>query len=99
MEGVSLLPLLRRDRSSWRTSFLIESYGDDESSPSRHPVYQAFRTVRWKYIKPAEAGSVEELYDLHADWYEMINLAGRESAKFELRRMRATLAKLNKASK
>jgi hypothetical protein len=40
---------------------------------------------------------VEELYDLNADRYEMINIADRESATHEVRRMRAELEKLLKS--
>jgi hypothetical protein len=41
----------------------------------------------------------EELYDQHADHYELVNLATRPTANNELRRWSAELSKVLKSSK
>jgi arylsulfatase A-like enzyme len=81
-----------------RFSFLIEGVAPPPHRPQ--PVrYQAVRTPAWKYIRFLEPNGPEELFDLHADHYELTNLAGRPTAKNELRRWSAELAKVLRPTK
>ena len=50
-EGRSLVPLLRGERPSWRTSLLIEYYSDTVFPRIRNMGYRAVRTERYKYIR------------------------------------------------
>jgi len=76
VEGVSLLPLLRRGRVV-RTSFLIEH--QYSARPEDPPTYCAIRTVRWKLVH--NVGNRDELYDLARDPWELHNLIARPDTK------------------
>lgn len=69
-EGTSLLPLLDGSAASWRSDFLIEHA---DSKTVTVPTYCAVRDQRYKYVK-YQTGE-EELYDLQADPYELVNVA------------------------
>jgi arylsulfatase A-like enzyme len=82
MQGRSMLPLVKRQPADWPEEVFIQI--------SEAQVGRAIRTARWKYGVAApdkhpwdESASdcyVEQyLYDLHADPYELCNLAGYES--------------------
>jgi arylsulfatase A-like enzyme len=77
MQGRSLVPLLKGDKTDWRTSFLYEA---PTPSLGSWPL-AAIRSERWKYIQTFDIKdrtklAFEELYDLKADPTEMHNLAG-----------------------
>jgi arylsulfatase A-like enzyme len=94
MQGRSILPLLRDRRSPWPDDVLVQI--------SESEVGRALRTGRWKYgvVAPDKNGwndsasdrFVEShLYDLHADPYELSNLAGFESHRAVADRLRQRL--------
>lgn len=75
MQGRSILPLLRGDRSDWEDDVFVQI--------SEAQVARAVRTKRWKYCVNApntdnQAGAAhyveEALYDLQHDPYELANL-------------------------
>ncbi|MDQ3247966.1 MAG: sulfatase-like hydrolase/transferase, partial [Chloroflexota bacterium] len=94
MQGRSILPLLRGERTGWPDEMFIQI--------SESQIGRALRTERWKYSVsvPGQGGSsapgsdhyVEEfLYDLHADPHELTNLVGMASYYDVKVRLRARL--------
>jgi N-acetylglucosamine-6-sulfatase len=73
IHGRSFLPLLRGEKYEPRMSFLIEHFSDNVFPRMKNMGYQALRTNRWKYIHYRELPDSDELYDLHADPYELLN--------------------------
>lgn len=82
MQGRSVLPLARKETAEWPEEIFLQI--------SESQVGRALRTERWKYAVTApdkdgwkDAGSdtyrEDLLYDLHADPYELTNLAGVDS--------------------
>ena len=69
-DGMSLLPVLGGERSTWRSDFLIEHL--EGTNPI--PTYCAVRSERWIYVRYTTGE--EELYDLASDPFELENLAG-----------------------
>ena len=97
-QGASALPLCRDHRAPWRDDMFVQISEDTCS--------RAIRTSRWKYIVTAKDPSINpwkdaaadeytetELYDLHADPWELCNLMGCESHKPLVEVMRARLLK------
>jgi N-acetylglucosamine-6-sulfatase len=70
VDGQSLVPLLRDEATSWRTSLLLEQ--NDPTEWDGTPPFWAVRTAEWKYVE-LETGE-KELYDLVRDPYEMENV-------------------------
>jgi arylsulfatase A-like enzyme len=75
VQGRSLAPLLRGERPAWRSSFLVEYYGEAAIPWLVAMSYKAVRTARYKYIDWTQHPGCDELYDLAADPYELTNLA------------------------
>ena len=94
MQGRSLVPLLKGERSNWRKSFLIEYYSDTVFPRISHMGYKAVRTDRWKYIHYLELQGMDELYDLKGDPYEMKNLIGTPQASAALSVLKSEMARL-----
>ncbi len=96
--GVSLVPLLRGDEVPWRQSVLIEYYSDTVFPRIRNMGYQAVRTQRHKYIHYLELPGMDELYDLHADPYEIVNLIDTEAGRMVLPSLQSELERIQRAT-
>jgi N-acetylglucosamine-6-sulfatase len=94
VQGRSLLPLLKGERSAWRDSFLIELYSDNVFPRISQMGYKAVRNERWKYIHYLELNGMDELYDLKSDPYEMKNVIKERGAEKALQQMKAELERL-----
>lgn len=92
IQGRSLVSLFKNPKTPWRNSFLTE-YFLERGFP-RVPSWQAVRTERWKYIHYTELDSLDELYDLKNDPYELKNAIQQSSVKSTLKTLQAELAKL-----
>jgi arylsulfatase A-like enzyme len=99
MHGRSLVPLLRGERVPWRDSLLIEYFSDRVFPWVANMGYQALRTRRYKYIHYVELAGMDELYDLDADPYELVNLAGKDAGQPALLQLKPELQKLIAASR
>ena len=86
MQGTSLVPLLKKDNSGWRKSFLYE-YFQEEYAPGFVTV-AGVRNNRYKFIEgPNLPEYINELYDLETDPGEMnnqINSPGHQSIKTDM---------------
>jgi len=96
MQGRSLTPLLKGQKTAWRDSFLIEYYSDKVFPRVLKMGYQAARTGRWKYIRYLELEGMDELYDLKTDPYEMKNLINQPGAAKAREEMKTELERLLK---
>jgi N-acetylglucosamine-6-sulfatase len=91
MQGRSLVPLLKGQKTAWRNSFLIEYYSDKVFPRMLQMGYKAVRNRRWKYIHYLELDGMDELYDLKTDPYEMKNLIHQYGAARPLAEMKKEL--------
>jgi arylsulfatase A-like enzyme len=94
VQGRSLLPLLAGRREGWRTSFLIEYFAESAMPWLVGMTYKAVRTERHKLIHWVHRDSVDELYDLQRDPYELTNVIGEPAYTGAARELRAELARL-----
>jgi arylsulfatase A-like enzyme len=92
MQGRSLVPLLKGDTSSARTSFLAEFFLGNGTN--RFPTWQAVRTERWKYIHYPEYQNMDELYAVRADPHEMNNKISDPKYASTLAEVKAELNRL-----
>ena len=76
VNGMSLVPLLKDGNSVWRDDILFEHWPTEEGEGSMVPEFYAVRTAEWKYVE-YETGE-KELYNLVADPYELVNIAGKK---------------------
>jgi len=79
IQGLSLLPILRRPSARWRKSFLIEYYNESAWPWIVGMSYKAVRTERAKLIHWVHKEGVDELYDLARDPYEIRNVIRKPS--------------------
>jgi len=98
IHGRSLAPLLRGEQVPWRKSILIEHFSDGVFPRMSRMGYQCVRTEQWKYIHYVDLDGMDELYDLHADPFEMKNVIGQADARSALGEMKAELDRLLRAS-
>ncbi len=96
MQGLSLVPLLKGQKTPWRNSFLIEYYSDKVFPRVVRMGYKAVRNARWKYIRYLELEGMDELYDLKNDPYEMKNLINQPGAARARDEMKSELERLLK---
>lgn len=97
VQGRSLLPLLERKVECWRNEVFVQI--------SEYMLGRAIRTERWKYciVAPDKKGDRDpnsdfyleyQLYDLYADPYELVNLAGRAEYRQVASELRERLIRL-----
>jgi arylsulfatase A-like enzyme len=70
-EGASIVPLLDGTSASWRSDVLIEHA--NPGTTGAVPPYCALRNDDYEYVR--YGSGEEELYDMHADPYQLDNLA------------------------
>lgn len=94
-QGHSLVPILSGQQvEGWRDSFLIEYYSDTVFPRMHKAGYRAVRKGSWKYIHYVDQAGMDELYDLHADPYELSNLIKSPAASAQLGELQQELARL-----
>jgi arylsulfatase A-like enzyme len=103
MQGHSVLPLLDRRSEGWRNEVYFEMSEFITGRGLRTPQYTYAAAVPrvpgWKAVPSAEKYVEYMLYDLNADPYQQVNLAGRvpyQKIAAELRQR--LLARMNEAS-
>jgi N-acetylglucosamine-6-sulfatase len=97
IQGRSLAPLLSGRKAGWRKSILIEYWAENAYPWLVNMTYKAVRTDRYKYIhwvNRNRARELDELYDLDADSYELVNLVRRGSYRLIRERLRRELRRL-----
>jgi arylsulfatase A-like enzyme len=85
-EGSSLLPLLADPGTPWRDALLLEHLQAASFPP---PTFCGVRTGRHTYVR--YRSGAEELYDLHADPYQLRNIASDPGAAGVVRKLRPRL--------
>lgn len=94
MDGVSFKSLLQGKKIEWRKDFLCEYY----EYPGAHLARKnrGVRTERWKYIHFFEEPQEFELYDMHNDPHEMVNLINDPTYKPVVERLRRRMTQLRR---
>jgi arylsulfatase A-like enzyme len=98
MDGRSLWPLLKGENIPWRQSFLIEYFSDTVFPRVAQMGYQAVRTEKHKYIHYVDLKGMDEIYDLQADPYEMINMMGQSQGPALIRNLDSLRQRLIKGN-
>ncbi|MFA5352647.1 MAG: sulfatase [Thermodesulfovibrionales bacterium] len=88
MQGMSLRSLLSGQQTQWREEFLYEFL------PKIQAKIQGVRTRRWKYVTYPDRRDIDELYDLAADPFEMLNLSRDPAFRSQMRSLRGRLERL-----
>ncbi|MDI6829067.1 MAG: DUF4976 domain-containing protein, partial [Armatimonadota bacterium] len=91
-QGLSVVPLLKGQRSNWRKDWLYE-YFCEKGFP-RTPTMVGVRTDNWKYVEYPEIEDKAELYDLKNDPQELHNLVDNPKYKDVLADMKTRLMRL-----
>jgi N-acetylglucosamine-6-sulfatase len=94
IQGHSLVPLFTGTARQWRSSFLVEYYGESAMPWLVGMTYKALRTERYKFIHWVHYDGADELYDLAHDPYEIRNVIADPAyadIHYELRRELARL--------
>ena len=94
IQGLSLLPLLKKRSRAWRKSFLIEYYNESAWPWIVGMSYKAVRTQSAKLVHWVHKEGVDELYDLERDPYEITNVIARSAYGKVRARLYAELRKL-----
>ncbi len=92
VEGRSLVPLLRRDDTTWRNLLLLEHLWFDRNRNPTPPTYCGVRSNHRVFIH-YETG-FEEAYDLRDDPFELSNAIDRASSQAWIGRMRKATRRL-----
>lgn len=88
-QGRSMVPLAQGKSSQWRDTLLYEYYW--ERNFPHTPTIHALRGDKYKYIHYHGIWDIDELYDLHADPYELSNLIFSPSHAQVIREMKEKL--------
>ncbi|NMM48371.1 sulfatase-like hydrolase/transferase [Marinigracilibium pacificum] len=91
MDGISLIPVLKQEKTELRKAFLAEYY--HEKVAARVPGWKAVRTHKWKYIKYDDPEIQSELYDLENDPEEKNNLIDKNFSA-QISKLEVTLNEL-----
>jgi N-acetylglucosamine-6-sulfatase len=96
IEGKSLVPLIKNPSKEWRKSILIEYYSDIVFPRIVNMGYKAIRTERYKYIRYEELHSMDEMYDLKTDPFELKNVITYPDSQGTLSQLKKELNELLK---
>ena len=98
VQGLSLLPLLAGKTAGWRKSFMAEYFSENAMPWLVGMTYKAVRTDTHKYIhwvnRGGVDGTIDELYDLTKDPYELKNVINSRAYAGVRARLHKELAKL-----
>lgn len=100
LDGRSLAPVIADMEAPWRTHLLVQGRSADQLSQSISPTANRFKAVRsdhWMFVRHnlADGTTVEELYDLAADPWQLSNLSAdpvHDGVGEQLRQVLAGLA-------
>ncbi len=84
-DGVSLVPLLTRRASGWRTAFLLEHEWYRRGSKANPPTYCGIRTRSSVFIRYATG--FKEYYNVTRDPYQLRNMARDPAAARAVQRL------------